>query len=200
MPLRAYFSQVVAPQAGNLVTNSYRPALMVLVPSVSWQGVDGRTSPTGSGVGQEYFCIADVTPAQHTTLVADARITYLPIENAGVLVSWDGPISSIGAANRTTIRTRCEARHIPDDGIRGTDTILSLIRRITVRFLLRDILRGDDLTEGLDTLISAIPVARRQAIRAKLVARGIDFDGVLGTDTIREAIRKIVTQNVRVFR
>ena len=200
MPLRAYFSQVVAPQAGTMIQNSYRPALMVVVPGLSWRGVDGRSSPTGSGTNQEMFCLADVTPAQHSLLVADPRIAYLPIENAGVLVPFSDPISGISPANRTTIRALLEARHIPDDGLQLSDPINRTLRRIALRFVLRDILRADDLTEGLDTLISALPAVRRQAIRAKLVARGIEFDGVVGSDTIRQAIVKIVSQNPDVFR
>lgn len=200
MARRAYFSQVVAPLGTVPPLNSYRPALLVLLPSVAWKGVDGRSSPTGTGPGNEMFCIADVTAAQHSTLIADARITYLPIENgSGQLVPFTDPISAISTANRTTIRSRLEARHIPDDGIQLTDAIGLTLRRIALRFLLREILRADDLAEGLDTLVSAIPSARRQAIRAALVARGIDFDSVLGTDTIRQAIVKIVTQNVQVF-
>ena len=201
MTWRAYFSQVVAPTPGNPVSDSYRPAIMVIVPGLAWKGVDGRTSPTASGVGQEMFCVADVTPAQHATLIADARITYLPIEGSGgVVLPFTDPVSNITAANRTTIRTLLANRHIPDDGIQLNDLIRATLRRIALRFVLREILRADDLTEGLDTLVSAIAAVRRQAIRAKLVARGIDFDTVVGTDTVREAIVKLVSQNPEVFR
>lgn len=202
MAWRAYFSRWVAPQAGTVATNTYRPAILILAPIVKRRGcVDGRSSPTGSGVGQEMFCVADVTPAQHAALIADVRITYLPIEDAGgQVVPFTEPVSAISAANRTTIRTLLANRHIPDDGIQLSDPIRATLRRIALRFILRDILRADDLTEGLDTLVSAIPLAKRQAIRAKLVARDIDFDGVLGSDTIRQALVKIVSQNPSVFR
>lgn len=202
MAIRAYFVQVVPPSGTSPITNSYRPADMLVIPGLrSELSIDGRSVMTGSGAGQEFFRLLDVTPAQHALLVADARITYLPTETAGgLLVGLAEPLSAISAANRTLVRQALEARHIPDDGLSASDPLRALYLRIARRLLVRDILRTDDLSEGLDTLVSAIPVARRQAIRAKLVAQELDFDTVQGSDTVREAIRKVVTQNAGALR
>jgi len=155
----------------------------------------------GANIGAgKVWVEADVSPAQHTAMLAVAGVIYLPFEDAGgAIVPLDSPLSNVSSANRTLIRDRCAAAHIPDDGITLASPCRAVVRRILLRLILRQVLGPDDLTEGLDTLVSAIPLAKRQAIRAKLVAHGIDFDGVLGTDTIREAIRKIVVQNARVF-
>jgi hypothetical protein len=164
----------------------------------NWAIVDGRVNPVLAA--GRCMVEADVTPAQHTSIIADARNTYLPFEDATGRVLLPGePLSAISAANRTLIRSRMEAQHVPDDGIQGTDTVRSLVRRIARRFLLRQLLGADDLTEGLDTLISAIPALRRQAIRTNLLAGGVDFDTVVGTDTIRQAIRKLVQQNAPIL-
>lgn len=202
MAHRAYFSQWVAPQAGTRFTNTYRPAIILLGVRLELRHcVDGRSSPTGAGPGQEMFCIADVTNGQHAILAGDPRVTYLPIEDAsGLPVGLRQPVGAVAPANRLAIRNLLAARHIPDDGIQVDDSIAAILRRVALRFVVRDILRADDMTEGLDTLISAIPAAKRLRIRTALEAREIDFSEVLGTDTVREALVKIVSQNRAVFR
>lgn len=194
MALRLYFTQFVGTGTRQ---DPFRSVIQDLVP-VKLSAVDGRVNATL--VTGWALVKVDATPAQHTILTADARVVYLPLEDAtGRVVDMSETLGTVSAANRTTIRTRLEARHIPDDGITLSDTVGSVLRRIVRRFLVRQILGADDLSEGLDTLVSAIPVAKRQAIRTKLLAHGIDFDGVLLTDTVREAIRKIVVQNPRIL-
>lgn len=197
--IRAYFSTFAGTGA---ITNPFRTVLLSLLPNQPnrfvWF-VDGR--PNQALLAGQAFVVVDVSNAEHGTLIANAGVTYLPFEATGsVPLELDAQLSQVTLANRTTIRNHLATRHIPDDGIQLTDSLRETLRRVARRFLLRTILGPDDFTEGLDTLVSAVPVVRRQAIRTRLVAMGIDFDGILGSDTIRIAIRKIVTQNARVFR
>ena len=161
--------------------------------------VDGR--PDIALVSGEMAIVLDVTPAEHTTMVATVGVTYLPCEDTlGNLVGPNQTLAQISAANRTTIETLCETRHIPTKWLVGSDPVKKLWRLIGVRMLCRRILGPDDWTEGLDTLVSAIPAAKRTAINNKLTAAGYDTSTVQGSDTVREAIRKTVVQTVRMSR
>lgn len=202
---RAYFSQTrPGIPGGPIGPDGFHPVTNEIVPAIwqqGWNGTDGRPSHIGTGAGQEMFVVAEVSPAQHGLLIADPRVAYLPIENAGgPLDFYINPISAITVGNRTTIRTLCEVRHIIDDGLALVDPIARLIRRIRRTYLVDgEMLRGDGLRDGITALVSSIPLARRQRIRARLLFFGLDFDTVLLTDTLRQAKLKLVSQNPRAF-
>ena len=165
--------------------------------------VDARASSTVQA--GEMFVVVNVTPAEHTTLLGTAGVTYLNLEDlAGTPVPPAGTLGDVSAANRTAARTMLDARHIPYDDLTAQDTVRMLWRRIAMRCVVRQILGANDYTEGLDTLVSAIPAAKRQAIRAALEARGFNVDGagILGTDTVRQALIKtiIATGSPRALR
>jgi hypothetical protein len=184
MARRAYFTTVA--------TGPRRPTRIGDLALTAWSAADG---------GAVMFVIADVTLAQHTTLLADAAVTYLPFEDAvGALVGFGGTLAEVSAANRTLIQTELEARHIPLDGLTGSHTVRDVAIRIIRRFLCRSFLGPDDWTEALDTLVSAIPAVKRQAIATKLQSAGYDTSTIQGSDTVREAIRKVVVQTVRLSR
>lgn len=160
---------------------------------------DGR--PDVALATGEMVVVFDVTPAQHASLVATGGVTYLPCEDTlGGLAGPNETIATISAANRATIQTLCEARHIPTGWLSGSDPVKRLWRFIAVRFLCRQVLGGDDWTELLDSLVSSIPAQKRSNINAKLTAAGYDTSVIQGSDTVREAIRKIGVQTVRLSR
>ena len=193
MALRFYFVTVTGT---GTTADPFRP---VARQGVQFAAADGRPDLTASA--GEFAVVFDLTPAQHAALVGTGGVTYLPFEDAGgSLVGPSQPVSQVSGANRSTITTACDARHIPTHDVDGSDLVKKVWRRALVRLVLRQLLGPDDWTEGLDTLVSAIPVGKRQAITAKLTAAGFDTSDIQGSDTVREAIRKIASQLVRLSR
>jgi hypothetical protein len=83
----------------------------------------------------------------------------------------------------------------PDDG--ETDDSDALALKIGRRFVLRQWLSADDFavnSGALDLTLSAIPAARRNRIRNRLLERGIDITGLSLQTTIRDALRFILPQ------
>ncbi len=194
MPLRFYLSRYV--NAGTAQDPEFLPsAAQVLGPGVSWTSVDGSLNdPTDPTQGRALF-IANVTAAQHAQLLADPLTNFAPFEDAaGNPLGLNDPISSISAANRTAINNFFENNNIPTEGLQGSDPIRALLRRVVRRFLIRQIVDVDDITELLDQTVSQIPVARRNAFAAKLAARGFDTSGITGATTVRQVIGLIGNQ------
>jgi hypothetical protein len=164
-----------------------------------FDGCDAR--PDQALQAGEFALLLDGTASDHTTMLGSAGVTYLPCEDAGgALVGPLGTIASISAANRTTIQTLCEGRHIPVAWVTGATLVKTLWRFIEVRAVLRQLLTTDDWTELLDSLVSAMNAQKRSNIAAKLQAAGFDTSGIQGSDTIRQAIFKIAVQAVRMSR
>jgi hypothetical protein len=200
---RPYLSQVAPP--GGAVPTLYHPVLLDIAPAVKdrgWGGVDGRTAHNLSGAGTAFLGIYDVIATEHTALLADTRITYLPTERADLSVVQGNELwTDITLANRTAIITALETAHIPLPAtIPPAATVGDVYRWIKRRLLLRRyVLKADDWTEGLATLVSAMVAAKRTRLNAALTAAGFDTSVVLGSDTIRAAIRKLVAQDTAPF-
>jgi hypothetical protein len=193
MARRAYFATMTGTgtSTSGTVTDRIRPA--------NFDGIvyDGYALPA-SGVG---FILADVTSAQHTTLLGTAGVTYLPIEDAsGNIIDPSGTFGDVSAANRSTVKTRMEAQGVPTQDFGLGDLIRRAFKVVKRRYNLKQLLGADDFTEGLDTLVSAIAAPKRSAIATKLAARGFDTSVIVGTDTVREAVRKLIAQDVAVLR
>lgn len=186
MPIRSYFIQITGTD----------PAHPAVIASSAWSG---HSLP---GAGSKGLILADVTPAQHATLVADTtNVVYLPLEDAGGgLVGPNGTFGDMSAANRSALKTRLEAQGVPTQDFALGDTIKRALMRAKRRFLLRYQLGADDFTEPLDTLVSAVPAAKRARIATKLTAWGYDPSVIVGADAIREALRKLVEQEIRALR
>jgi hypothetical protein len=170
----------------------FRPAIADLVPpGTSWLSCDGRADATL--VAGWALVAANVSTAVHALLAADPRVTVVPIVDAGgAPLGLTDTIAQIPAATRTTLRAALEARHIPANDLQLTDTIRQALTRIIGRCLIRQVLKAVDLTEGLDTTVGAMTPARRNQIIPVLAAAGFDTSGVVLTDTIRQAIAKIL--------
>lgn len=173
-------------------TSGFRP--VGIATNYSWTITDGRVDST-TGVGK-FLVRADVTPAQHTALIAVVGVTYIPIEDlAGNAIDVSLTLGDIPATKRNAIKTILEAENIPTQGFQLSDNIDdSMLKVAGRRFLMRQILGVDDWVEVLDSLVSSISAARRQTIASKLQARGYDTSVIVGFDTIREAIRKLMLQ------
>jgi hypothetical protein len=170
-----------------------------LIRPANFTGIDydGFALPP-SGVG---FILADVTPTQHATLLGTAGVIYLPIEDAaGTVIGPSGTFGDVSAANRATVKTRMEAQGVPTQDFGLGDLIRRAFKVAKRRYNLKELLGADDFTEGLDTLVSAIPAGKRSAIGSKLAGWGFDVSVIVPTDTVREAVRKLLAQDVAVLR
>jgi hypothetical protein len=180
----------ITPLVGNGTEgNPFRPATTSVRGNEG--GDDGRMTPT-TNAGRMLVWMRDVTPAQHTALIAINNVAYVPLEDAaGNKLDLDtNVLGDISPANRVIIRTGCENNHIDVDDLDSASPIRLLIRRMMHRFKLRNkILIALDFTEGLDTTIGAIPQPRRGNITAKLQQWGFDTSVVQPINTIREALR-----------
>ena len=134
----------------------------------------------------------DVVDTEHVALNADPLIRYIPFEDAGgVPLGLSDPISQVSAANRALISNALESRGVPADDFTGSTRMAEVIRRIAERFLLRQVLRGDDFG-NLDETWASLPAARKQAIKDRLQAIGVDTFGAAGSarDVIREVLSR----------
>jgi hypothetical protein len=190
MAIRYYIAPLIG--AGTQ-SNPLRPATTAV--AVDFDADDGRSDDTV--VAGRMLVKMDVTPAQHSQIIAIAGVTYIPLEDVvGNVLSLNDPISALDPAKRAAMRNALEAQHVDTDDLQLTDPIGIIIRRIKLRFKLRNaVLRVLDFTEGLDTTIADIPAARRQNITARLQLFGFDTSVLQVTDTIREALRKLWAQN-----
>lgn len=193
---RFYLSEIIG--AGT-TDSPFRPALRDVLEAfgglVRWGADDFRTDQTV--LAGSMICWADVIDAQHTAMIADSRITYVPFENAaGIALSVGDTIGDVPATLRSAIQSRLEAQHVPTDDLTLSTPLRQVVARVIRRIRIRRALNGDDFVEGLDTLVSAMSVARRNAINTKLSTKGFDTSVILGTDTVRAAIRKLAVQAI----
>lgn len=179
-----------------LSLDSFRP---IASQGVQLDFCDGR--PNQSLIAGETTLILNVTPAEHATMIGTAGVVYAPFENLGGVPQGPAqPFSSVSAANQTSCINLFEARHIPMHDVVGTYSIKRIWHRAFIRLLCRQMLAVDDWTTGLDTLTSGLLAAQRANIVAKLQAKGYDTTTIVGTDTIRETIRKLAVRNVALFK
>lgn len=176
-----------------MVDGVIRSALATHTPYVDMYA-DGRVD--GNTPGDICLVGAEITDAAHALAQADPRVRYIPLEASnGAVVAATQPVGDVSAANRTAIRTRLEAHHVPLHDLALDSTVSKVLARIAWRLRVRAVeLRDLDWWEGLDTTLSTIPAARRQAIADRLAEVGYDTSVLLATDTIREAMRKLSLQ------
>jgi hypothetical protein len=173
--------------------------MVTLVPgTVVQQIADGR--PSASAVAGVCLIVADVTNVQHSTIVADARVQYLPLENASnVPLLPSDLVTQIPAGKRLTARNMCEGHHIPLQHLGGESLIKHVISTIKKRFIVRRALGPDDLTEPLSSLISEMNQVRRQTIRTQLQSKGISFENIALDDTVESALVRVMAQTDRLL-
>ena len=187
MAIRWYVSDVIGTGTDDGTDDAFRPALADL-PLTSFRGWDGRVDhQTAEGW---MLVRVDATNAQHNAIEADARNRHLPFDN-GI----DQPLSSLSQAAINALRTWAESNHIPVTDLTGQNTILDFLRRVEARLQLRQYLLEHDYTEHFDLLVSQIPQQKRQTLAAMLTAAGYDVSVVQGSDTVRQALLKLIAQH-----
>lgn len=143
------------------------------------------------------YGIAYADPAVHAAIVADVTITALSPEgqtNEAVQTWLDGLLAA-----SPTLSTTLEGDGIPM-GWAGTNATRRQALRVLIRLhivtqFVRRLKNTNALTflgQPLDTLISAVPVAQRNAVQAWMTAQGLDSSWILGTHTVRQVCQFIV--------
>jgi hypothetical protein len=189
--MRHYIAQIIG--SGSSIADPFRSVIEDIVPGVQSSSVDGRKDGTLASGWMLTSC--DVSDAQHALIVLDARVSAIPLEDAGgVALSLDAPLADVPLTKRQQLLARCEADHVPVRDIGLAHTVRDVLKRVIYRCLLRQKLGDIDYTEGLNTLLSDIPAQRRNAIRARLITWGFDTSVIAGSDTVREALRKLIIQ------
>lgn len=192
--MRHYICQIVG-TGGPGLEDAFRPVVDALL-DIPWNAVDGRTDSTLTGGWMLVSC--NPTNAEHLLLAADPRVHYLPFENlATEALELEATLGDIPLTQRRTLLDLYEAEHIPVHDLTTSNTVRDAMKRLIRRCVLRQKLKILDYFEGLDTLVSEIPASRRNAIRNRLLELGFDISVVSSSNTIREAIRKILIQAVR---
>lgn len=175
MAIRFY----IVPKTGTGVDpfDGYRPRYVSDL-NVGWVGLDYGDEPT-------FLVGADVTTAQHTSLVANADVTAAPAD-LGVTVG--GNLASVQAA--------LEARNIPSHWVTadmpykrvlwGIGCIMLLAQRADFRFF--------ETGVTLNTTIAQLTTAQRTRLQNLADALGMDRSGVTGSTTMRQALRLLAQQ------
>lgn len=198
--IRCYFMRSLAPDA---TFNFFRPAIHDILPNHPWTGDDLDEETAGGW----FLVVTDVTDAQHATLVADARVEWIPFATAqGAALPLSATIGDMSAANRNAARSLLESHHIPLADLGLATVLRHVIARIVRRKRIRQSLKlryanwrifdSQDFTESLSALISSIPTAKRNAISDRLQVCGYDPSVIIPTDTIAQALQKLAAQNV----
>jgi len=184
--MRFYLSKLTG---SGIESDKYRPMVDNYIKK--WRAIDGRKDPT-TGAGR-VFVECSPTDAEHQAIIADPGITYIPIEGAGgVELSKNDPLSSI--QNRVALITALEARGIPLDGLVGTDPVKRLMRRIIRKYLIRQMLKGDDFGNALDADEAPQKLLR---IKALLEAQGFTVPADLTPRKLIRAIRRQANSRLR---
>lgn len=195
MPLRFYICDIVHNPAGGIfgLGESHAAFIDVLPGRMCSVVHDMRSAAQTTG---KMLVRSDVDDADHTIASADVRILPLPFESAtGASLSLTGTLAGIPVSLRNRLFADLEANHIPMDNVVDASTVKQVIARIVRRMRLRRILGADDLTEGLNTSMGAIAIARQGNMGAKLQARGLDVAGITVQTSVRQALILMINQS-----
>ncbi len=161
---------------------SYRPAYI----SGFIQVWDAMTM----GKEDVYLVGADVTPAEHTTISGNADVIAIPLNLDATL--------NAGAV--TAAQNWMEARSLPSEWITTSHTsrdVLRVIGKICTlmqRFNGRQRRKFFESGVTLDSQLSDLTQAQRNALLDAATSLGLDTSGATGSTTIRQALRNLCQQ------
>lgn len=133
--------------------------------------------------------VADLTTAQHNTLVANSDVVALP---ANLNTAIGGQLS--------TVQGLLESRRIPAEWITSGMTYATVLHAISTLFMLAQRyagLHGLRLIEAgitLDNTVGDLPEAARQRIDAAAQSFSLDTSAITLATTIRQALRILFQQ------
>lgn len=195
---RFYFSQVLERTDAGAVklrpdTRAFVPLFRTVIGHGAVAADDARLDPL-SDAGW-VLCEVDTTAEEHTAMLAAPGVVYVPLEDGSGAWLWPGArVSELGAPQRTLIRTRLAALGISVEAVPATATLRQLVRWIRRRLEIRQLLRANDFGTNLSALVSSLPAARRSAATTLLQSRGFDTSTIRATDTVEQALNKLLAQ------
>lgn len=194
MAKRFYISDYMGD--GLTEATAWYPRILTLQESPPLLWVEGRAIANVNGHCLVY---TDNTDDEHAAVIAHPNVKYVPFEDAaGNVLALADTAGDVAPAKRAAILDFLEARHIPTHGVTPQTTLHEIVTSVIKRYMLRGNLRGMDLTDGLDTNISAIQLQQRQAIAAQLQSKGFDTSVLSGT--VRQGLRALMDQDVKAMR
>jgi hypothetical protein len=153
------------------------------------EGLEGRNMRYGDElVG---LVALDVTPAQHTILTGPADVTAIPLNLDNQL-----------GANVATVQTNLETLKIPAENLQASFTFRQVVRAVAFIFEVVQILRGKGLGllfgpgVTLATTLGALPQAVRDGLQEAAISKGVDYSGLTGASTLRQALRTVANNAV----
>lgn len=133
--------------------------------------------------GNEPLCLlgADVTPAQHAALTANADVSPFPVD-----------LDSTVGANLATVQQALESRNLPADDVTVNTPYRIMLRWIIAIFSITatNPLFGGGVT--LDTTLGQLTAQQRAELKASAESAGYSTSGLTLASTIRDALRKAV--------
>jgi len=155
--------------------------------------VDGLWMPGFCEYGKEpwAFVVVDVSPAQHSAIIANADAIAVPQD-----------IDDQIGANLGTVQTKLEVMNIPSGWVNAGMTYRFVVRMILYLFVLMqdfkrlDVLAARFFASGLtlNNTVADIPVAVRQRLIAAAQSRGLDTSSITLATTIRVALFTLIQQ------
>jgi len=144
----------------------------------------GITTSALNDYGNEPTCLlaADVTPAQHTALVANADVSAFPVD-----------LDSTPGANLATVQSALETRNLPADDVTANTPYRIILRWIIAIF---SITTAQPLFTGgvtMDTTLGALTAQQRAELQANAQSAGYSTTGLTLQSTIRQALRRAIT-------
>lgn len=143
------------------------------------------------------FCLAWCDPELHTTIAADADIVPISAQLAdlsAITTYLDTPIASIPSG----VQAALEANGIPVDWIvMGTTTPRTFWRFIAARHFITQKLADNPnalqfLRANLDSVVSTLTIAQRNAVGNWMISRDIDTSWIVGSTTVRQVLKFII--------
>lgn len=195
---RWYFTDLVG--TGLMIVDPYRSAITAILPGRNYRVIEDARSvlpiAVGPATGRVFVEAKNLVGPDHDLMVADSRVTYIPLRRANdTPLQLGETLSLMSAPDRATLTTVLEAQHIPTHDFTNSTTCQDVLRRIVRRLRIRRRLGADDIIEGLDTTVGLITVLRSNAITSKLTSDGFSFDGITTATTIRSALVTLQNQN-----
>lgn len=195
---RWYFTDLVG--TGLMIVDPYRSAITAILPGRNYRVIEDARSvlpiAVGPATGRVFVEAKNQVGPDHDLMVADSRVTYIPLRRADdTPLQLGETLSLMSAPDRATLTTVLEAQHIPTHDFTNSTTCQDVLRQIVRRLRIRRRLGADDVIEGLDTTVGQITVLRSNAITSKLTADGFSFDGITTATTIRSALVTLQNQN-----
>jgi len=134
------------------------------------------------------------TDAEHAAAIEYPEVHYLPFEAAGgSVVALNQAISSVSAANRTTLLNIMAQVGVPTAGITATWTVAQVMRQVQRRIMARLIMNWVDF-DDLTVLVSTIPTLKLKAAKRALTNYGLDVSNITGAMTVEAALLVIFGQ------